>query len=64
MSTGSGRLEIANSMVEECQGLAARVYVNRIWAWITGNPIVDTPSDFGLRCESPVHRDVLELLAL
>lgn len=63
MSTGSGRVEIANSMVEDCKGLTARVYVNRIWTWITGQPIVDTPSDFGLRCETPVQHDVLDLLA-
>jgi len=63
MSTGSGRVEIANSMVEECKSLTARVYVNRIWNWVTGQAIVDTPSDFGLRCETPVQRDVLEYLA-
>jgi mono/diheme cytochrome c family protein len=63
MSTGSGRFEIARAMVEDCKTLTARVYVNRLWTWITGQPIVDTPSDFGLRCEAPVQHDVLDLMA-
>ncbi len=63
MLTGSGRFEIARSMVEDCKTLTARVYVNRLWTWVTGQPIVDTPSDFGLRCEAPVQHDVLDIMA-
>lgn len=63
MSTGSGRLEMADSIVDPANPLTARVYVNRIWGWIMGVPIVDTPSDFGLRCDPPVQKDVLDTLA-
>ncbi len=63
MATGSGRFEMAESIVDPANPLTARVYVNRIWGWIMGVPLVDTPSDFGLRCEPPVQQDVLTTLA-
>ncbi len=63
LSTGSGRLELADSIVSRDNPLTARVYVNRIWAWIFGATIVDTPSDFGLRCEAPLQQQVLDDLA-
>ena len=64
LSTGSGRLELADSIASRDNPLTARVYVNRIWGWIIGSPIVDTPSDFGLRCEAPLHQDVLDDLVI
>ena len=64
LSTGSGRLELAEAIASRTNPLTSRVYVNRIWGWIMGSLIVDTPSDFGLRCEAPLHQDVLDDLAI
>ncbi len=58
---GSGRLELARAVAE--QPLTARVFVNRIWGWHFGEPLVDTPSDFGVRTSPPILADVLEWLA-
>ncbi len=61
--TGSGRLELAEAITSEQNPLTARVYVNRLWGWIFGQPFVDTPSDFGLRSEQPSQHAVLEALS-
>ncbi len=63
MKTGSGRLELADAIASPENPLTARVYVNRLWGWIFGQPFIDTPSDFGLRSEPPTQQAVLELLA-
>jgi hypothetical protein len=63
MGTGSGRLEMAEAIVDPKNPLTARVYVNRLWGWLFGVPLVDTPSDFGVRCEVPVQQVVLDSLA-
>jgi hypothetical protein len=63
MKTGSGRLEMAEAIVNPNNPLTARVYVNRIWGWVYGVPLVDTPSDFGVRCETPAQQQVLDGLA-
>ncbi len=58
--SGSGRLELAQSIAE--QPLTARVFVNRVWGWHFGRPLVDTTSDFGMRTEQPLLADALEWL--
>lgn len=63
MKTGSGRLEMTDAIVDPKNPLTSRVYINRLWGWIFGSPLVDTPSDFGIRCEPPVQQDVLDTLA-
>ncbi len=63
MKTGSGRLEMAESIVSPTNPLTARVYVNRIWGWIYGAPLVDNPSDFGVRTSAPEQQAVLDTLA-
>jgi hypothetical protein len=63
MVTGSGRLEVAQAIANRDNPLTARVYVNRIWGWIMGAPLVDTPSDFGLRCPKPVQAELLDSMA-
>ncbi|MDP3069188.1 MAG: PSD1 and planctomycete cytochrome C domain-containing protein [Opitutaceae bacterium] len=60
---GSGRLELARAIASPANPLTARVFVNRVWSWHFGAPLVRTPSDFGVRTESPVHRDLLDWLA-
>ncbi|MEC9094882.1 MAG: DUF1549 and DUF1553 domain-containing protein, partial [Planctomycetota bacterium] len=60
---GSGRLELANAIVDEKNPLTARVYVNRIWQHHFGKAIVRTPSNFGKLGEAPTHPDLLDWLA-
>jgi Protein of unknown function (DUF1549)/Protein of unknown function (DUF1553)/Planctomycete cytochrome C len=61
--TGSGRLELAERMFSDSAPLAARVIVNRVWAWHFGRPLVGTPSDFGTQGERPTHPELLDDLA-
>ena len=60
---GSGRLELANSIVTDAAPLAARVIVNRIWAHHFGRGLVATPSNFGTQGEKPTHLELLDDLA-
>ncbi len=63
METGSGRLEMAMAIADRNNPLTPRVFVNRIWGWFLGTPLVDTPSDFGMRCPPPQQRELLDRLA-
>lgn len=60
---GSGRLELAEVIASPENPLTARVYVNRVWGNLFGRFLVDTPSDFGLRCDPPTHPELLDQLA-
>ncbi|MEM7014941.1 MAG: DUF1549 and DUF1553 domain-containing protein, partial [Verrucomicrobiota bacterium] len=60
---GSGRLELANAIVDPENPLTARVIVNRIWMHHFGKPLVETPSDFGIRTTQPSHPELLDYLA-
>ena len=63
LNRGSGRLDLADALVEDSGPLMARVIVNRVWKWHFGAGIVDTPSDFGAMGERPSHPGLLEDLA-
>jgi hypothetical protein len=60
---GSGRLELAQAIVDPANPLTARVIVNRVWMHHFGKPLVDTPSDFGMRSDPPTHPELLDYLA-
>ncbi len=61
---GSGRLELAQAIASRDNPLTARVMVNRVWGQLFGSYLVDTPSDFGTRSESPRLLPVLDGLAV
>jgi cytochrome c553/mono/diheme cytochrome c family protein len=58
---GSGRLELARTIVK--QPMALRVMVNRVWKQHFGTGIVNTPSNFGINGERPTHPELLDHLA-
>jgi hypothetical protein len=60
---GSGRRELASKIFTDGGPLAARVIVNRVWAWHFGKPLVATQSDFGAQGEKPTHPELLDDLA-
>ncbi|HKX61788.1 MAG TPA: PSD1 and planctomycete cytochrome C domain-containing protein [Verrucomicrobiae bacterium] len=60
---GSGRLEMAEAIASKDNPLTARVWVNRVWTYHLGTPLVRTPSDFGLRSEPPANPALLDYLA-
>jgi hypothetical protein len=60
---GSGRLELAEALIDEAAPLTARVMVNRVWKHHFGRGLVDTPSEFGNSGEIPTHPELLDDLA-
>jgi hypothetical protein len=62
-TTGSGRLELAQAIVEDAAPLTARVIVNRVWKHHFGRGLVDSPSEFGNLGEAPTHPELLDDLA-
>jgi hypothetical protein len=61
---GSGRAELAEAIASPENPLTARVFVNRAWMHLFGEPIVKTPGDFGSRGETPSNPALLDWLAL
>ena len=56
----SGRLELANKIVSPDNPLTPRVIVNRVWGFLVGSYLVETPSDFGLQGSAPTHPELLD----
>ena len=61
---GSGRRELAEQIVRRDNPLTARVIVNRVWGLLFGEPIVRTPSNFGILGEPPTHPKLLDDLSV
>jgi hypothetical protein len=61
-STGR-RTALAEWLTSPENPLTARVMVNRIWQFRTGQGIVRTPNDFGVMGDRPSHKELLDWLA-
>ncbi|MBG89120.1 MAG: hypothetical protein CMO80_19790 [Verrucomicrobiales bacterium] len=61
--SGSGRKELAASVVHPENPLTARVFVNRVWQWHFGKALVRSPSNFGILGSKPTHPKLLDWLA-
>lgn len=59
----SGRRELAERLAPSNSPLAARVFVNRLWAHSFGRGLVRSLNDFGTRGELPTHPALLDRLA-
>lgn len=60
---GSGRMELAQAIASRENPLAARVFVNRVWGLMFGQPLVVTPSNFGNSGAQPSNQALLDDLA-
>ncbi len=60
---GSGRLALAERVVDPANPLTQRVMVNRIWQHLFGEGIVKTADNFGVLGERPTHPELLDYLA-
>ena len=61
--SGSGRLALAQRLINNSNPLLARVMVNRLWKHHFGAGIVASVDDFGVQGQKPTHPQLLDWLA-
>ena len=54
---------LAEWLFSEKHPLTARVFINKVWGHLLGQPLVETPQDFGSRAQEPVHRELLDWMS-
>ena len=59
----SGRLQLAEWLVDGRHPLVARVIVNRVWRWHFGRGIVESTDNFGRLGSRPTNQPLLDWLA-
>ncbi|MDB6149226.1 MAG: Planctomycete cytochrome [Chthoniobacter sp.] len=59
----SGRLQLAEWIIDAKNPLTARVMVNRIWQRHFGKGLVATPNDWGKQWKAPQHPELVDFLA-
>ena len=61
--TPQPRRMLAEQITHPANPLTARVFVNRLWTFVMGQGIVNTPNDFGVNGDRPSHPQLLDWLA-
>ena len=62
-TSSSGRLQLAEDIINPNNPLTSRVMVNRVWHHLFGRGIVATVDNFGLMGDFPSHPKLLDYLA-
>lgn len=63
LTTGSGRLELAERLLAPDNPFTARVMVNRLWHHVFGRGIVASVDNFGVLGSRPTHPELLDAVA-
>ncbi|MBI1311516.1 DUF1553 domain-containing protein [bacterium] len=63
LTSGSGRLALAERMLDPTNPFTSRVIVNRIWHHVFGRGIVQSVDNFGAMGKQPTHPELLDALA-
>ncbi|NOS70928.1 MAG: DUF1549 domain-containing protein [Verrucomicrobia bacterium] len=63
LTNGSGRMQLAQAIIDPKNPLTPRTMINRIWQHHFGVGFVPTPDDIGTMSEPPSHPELVDYLA-